>query len=118
MNPKTPERRALHEFLARHQRFLLTTHVNPDGDGIGSEVAMALWLAGRGKSVRVLNDSSMPAALPSSSQRWTNSPCGAGPSGAKPQSSKPSRRAADRLRSFRGSKRKAESGKRKAKAQH
>jgi phosphoesterase RecJ-like protein len=63
VNPRTPERRALHEFLAHHRRFLLTTHVNPDGDGIGSEVAMALWLAGHGKSVSVLNDSSLPAAF-------------------------------------------------------
>ena len=27
-----------------HQKFVLTTHVNPDGDGIGSEVALAEWL--------------------------------------------------------------------------
>jgi phosphoesterase RecJ-like protein len=56
----TRDRAALHDFLASHSKFLLTTHLNPDGDGIGSEVAMALWLRGRGKSVRVLNDSVLP----------------------------------------------------------
>jgi len=59
---QTP-RAAFHAFLARHRSFLLTTHVNPDGDGIGSEVALALWLRAQGKTVRVLNDSVVPAAF-------------------------------------------------------
>lgn len=63
MTPDAGARRALHEFLGRHRRLLLTTHVNPDGDGIGSEVAMALWRRGRGADVRVLNDSVVPAAF-------------------------------------------------------
>src|SRR6266850_2642902 len=62
MTPASPQRAALHEFLARHQRFLLTTHINPDGDGLGSEVALALWLQAQGKTVRVLNDSVVPTA--------------------------------------------------------
>jgi phosphoesterase RecJ-like protein len=57
----TPDRQAFHAFLARHRRLLLTTHINPDGDGIGSEVALALWLAGCGHDVRVLNDAVLPA---------------------------------------------------------
>jgi len=59
--PSSP-RAAFRAFLARHRKFLLTTHINPDGDGIGSEAAMALWLRAQGKSVRVLNDSIVPAA--------------------------------------------------------
>jgi phosphoesterase RecJ-like protein len=59
----TAERRALHEFIARHRTFLLTTHVNPDGDAIGSEVACARWLTSLGKTVRVLNDSVTPTAF-------------------------------------------------------
>ena len=59
----SPDRKAFHEFLARHQRFLLTTHVNPDGDGLGSEVAMALWLGAMGKSVKILNDAAVPIAF-------------------------------------------------------
>jgi phosphoesterase RecJ-like protein len=56
-------RAALHDLIARRQRFLLTTHINPDGDGLGSEVATALWLEGLGKSVRILNDSPVPPAF-------------------------------------------------------
>jgi len=63
LNPATPERAALHEFVARHERFLLTTHVNPDGDAIGSEVAFAQLLRARGKQVQVLNDSPTPRAF-------------------------------------------------------
>jgi phosphoesterase RecJ-like protein len=53
-------RRAFHEFVAKHRRLLLTTHINPDGDGLGSEVAVALWLRSMGKTVRILNDSLVP----------------------------------------------------------
>lgn len=44
-----------------HQRFVLTTHVNPDGDGLGSELALAEWLLGRGKTVSILNHSPTPS---------------------------------------------------------
>jgi phosphoesterase RecJ-like protein len=56
----TADRKAFHDFIARHKKFLLTTHINPDGDAIGSEVALALWLQGHGREVRVLNDSVLP----------------------------------------------------------
>ncbi len=63
MTPGTPDRAAFHEFISRHQRFLLTTHINPDGDGLGSEVAMALWIAANGKTTRIVNDSVLPPAF-------------------------------------------------------
>ncbi|HTM58281.1 MAG TPA: bifunctional oligoribonuclease/PAP phosphatase NrnA [Candidatus Udaeobacter sp.] len=63
MTSVSPARRALHEWIGKHQRFLLTTHVNPDGDGIGSEIAFARWLQSLGKSPRILNDSMTPAAF-------------------------------------------------------
>ena len=63
MTRVSPQRAAFHEFVARHRHFLLTTHINPDGDGLGSEVALALWLRGQGKAVHVLNDSVVPAAF-------------------------------------------------------
>jgi phosphoesterase RecJ-like protein len=63
VRPATPDRAAFHEFVARHRRFLLTTHINPDGDGLGSEAAMAMWLAAQGKETRILNDSVMPPAF-------------------------------------------------------
>lgn len=40
---------------------LLTTHVRPDGDALGSELAMADLLETRGKSVEILNASPTPA---------------------------------------------------------
>jgi phosphoesterase RecJ-like protein len=43
------------EVLGRHRRFLLTTHMRADGDGIGSELAMHRFLTRRGKEVLVLN---------------------------------------------------------------
>ena len=63
MTGRTPDRQAFHDFLARHRRFLLTTHVNPDGDGLGSEAATALWLRSAGKSAAILNDSIVPPAF-------------------------------------------------------
>jgi bifunctional oligoribonuclease and PAP phosphatase NrnA len=59
----SPDRAALHQFLARHHHLLLTTHINPDGDGLGSEVAMALWLEAAGHEVKILNDSPVPSAF-------------------------------------------------------
>lgn len=49
------------DVLLRHQTFVLTTHVSPDGDGLGSEVALAEWLADRGKQVTILNYSPTPS---------------------------------------------------------
>jgi len=60
MSRALESRQAFHEFIAKHRRLLLTTHVNPDGDGLGSEVAVAMWLRSVGKSVRILNDSLVP----------------------------------------------------------
>lgn len=42
-------------------RVALTTHVNADGDGTGSQAALAYWLATRGKHVRVVNPTPFPA---------------------------------------------------------
>lgn len=39
------------------QSFVITTHVNPDGDAIGSEVALALFLVNKGKKVTIINQS-------------------------------------------------------------
>jgi len=63
MTMPSPQRPGFHEFVKKHQRLLLTTHVNPDGDGLGSEIAMALWLEAQGKTVRILNDSPVPIAF-------------------------------------------------------
>jgi phosphoesterase RecJ-like protein len=49
------------EIVRRHQRFLLTTHIRPDGDGLGSMLALADVLQQRGKAVQNVIASSIPA---------------------------------------------------------
>lgn len=49
------------QVVERCSRFVLSTHVNPDPDAIGSELAMARFLANHGKIVAVLNHSATPA---------------------------------------------------------
>jgi phosphoesterase RecJ-like protein len=56
-----PELETLLRLLTEKKTFVLTTHVNPDGDGIGSEQALAAALRGAGKSVAVINHSPTPA---------------------------------------------------------
>lgn len=46
--------------LEQAQRVLLTTHVNADGDGTGSQTAIAAWLAGKGKTVWIVNPTPFP----------------------------------------------------------
>lgn len=48
------------ELINRHQRLILTTHVRPDGDGLGSMLALADVLERRGKSVRMVVASIIP----------------------------------------------------------
>ncbi len=49
--------------VAGARRFVLTTHINPDGDAIGSEIGMACFLRSRGKEVRVVNHDETPPFL-------------------------------------------------------
>ena len=49
--------------LERHRRFLLTTHVNPDGDAIGSEMGLARFLRSHGAEVRIVNQDPTPETL-------------------------------------------------------
>ena len=54
---------AIRQEIQRNQNFILTTHVNPDGDGLGSQVALARYLrspAGGRKTVHLLNSSPVP----------------------------------------------------------
>src|SRR5262245_42797205 len=48
------------DFVRRHQRFLLTTHVRPDGDGLGSMLALADVLDRHGKTSRLVVASVLP----------------------------------------------------------
>ena len=51
----------LSDLIATCDRFLVTTHVRPDGDALGSEVGMVGLLRQKGKDVRVVNASRTPA---------------------------------------------------------
>jgi bifunctional oligoribonuclease and PAP phosphatase NrnA len=50
----------LADLIREHDRFLVTTHVRPDGDALGSEVGLAGLLRQKGKDVRVVNSSPTP----------------------------------------------------------
>jgi phosphoesterase RecJ-like protein len=45
--------------LREHQRFAILSHVRPDGDALGSQLALALSLQQLGKEVRVWNEDGM-----------------------------------------------------------
>jgi phosphoesterase RecJ-like protein len=48
------------DLVRRHERFLLTTHISPDGDGLGSMLALADTLQAQGKTVQMTVASSLP----------------------------------------------------------
>ena len=58
----------LHSLIEQHHRCILTTHVNPDGDGLGSELALARYLQKQGKEVAIINHSVIPENF-----RWMDS---------------------------------------------
>src|SRR6266446_9451744 len=47
------------QILRDHQRFAILGHVRPDGDALGSQLALALSLQQLGKEVRVWNEDGM-----------------------------------------------------------
>ncbi len=49
--------------IGRHQRFVLSSHARPDGDSIGSQLAMAYALRALGKDVAIVNKDAAPASL-------------------------------------------------------
>jgi len=51
------------EVLRSHQSFVLLSHVRPDGDAIGSQLALGFSLLALGKSVRLINEDGLPENL-------------------------------------------------------
>jgi Exopolyphosphatase-related proteins len=51
------------DILKKHQRFLIAAHVHPEGDAIGSQLAMAHLLKQMGKTVRIVNADAVPHNL-------------------------------------------------------
>jgi phosphoesterase RecJ-like protein len=64
INPLNPEKVSeLKSLLLRKNTFLIATHLNADGDAIGSSLALALVLKKMGKSVQVVTSNDYPAFL-------------------------------------------------------
>ncbi|HBG60871.1 MAG TPA: hypothetical protein DDX37_03395 [Candidatus Omnitrophica bacterium] len=52
---------AINELIRKNKSFLVTTHVNPDPDGICSQLTFAQYLKSKGKKVFVINNEKMLA---------------------------------------------------------
>jgi phosphoesterase RecJ-like protein len=64
MNPRTnTSLAALAELFRQHQRFAVLSHYRPDGDAIGSTLAVGLALQALGKDVVMLNEDGVPSTL-------------------------------------------------------
>ncbi|MCF7808561.1 MAG: DHH family phosphoesterase [Candidatus Marinimicrobia bacterium] len=53
----------LQAVLADYDTFVFSTHVEPDADGLGSELALARYLTNQGKTVHILNPSDIRGNL-------------------------------------------------------
>ncbi len=60
MSLNLPDARRLHELIAGARRILLVTHVAPDGDAIGSLLAMGWLLRAQGKSLTLACEDPVP----------------------------------------------------------
>jgi phosphoesterase RecJ-like protein len=58
-----PEVRQIVDAIKRRQRFVLSSHSRPDGDSIGSQLAMAYALRALGKDVTVVNSDAAAGPL-------------------------------------------------------
>ena len=58
-----PEVGAIVEAIRARQRFVIASHARPDGDAIGSQMAMAYALRELGKDVVIVNADAAPATL-------------------------------------------------------
>ena len=68
MTYKTPDSRieaidAVLAALRNKETAVLTTHVNADGDGCGSEVALAAWLRALGTEAYIVNPTPVPQSF-------------------------------------------------------
>lgn len=65
--PQSKQIKKVIEFIEKHDHFVLTTHINSDADGIGSEIGFAGLLKKLGKKVEIINNE-----LPQSSLAFLN----------------------------------------------
>src|SRR5262245_45461693 len=59
----TPELDRIVDAIRTRERFVLSSHTRPDGDSIGSQLALAYALEALGKSVRVVDKDPAPSPL-------------------------------------------------------
>jgi len=59
----TAVRALIAEEIRKRRRFVLSSHVRPDGDAIGSQLAMAFALREMGKQVRIVNHDAPPPPM-------------------------------------------------------
>ncbi len=57
------EMKAVMEAIRGHRRFLVSSHVNPEGDALGSALALASLLKRLGKRATIANDGGIPKAF-------------------------------------------------------
>jgi phosphoesterase RecJ-like protein len=58
--PKTDSFQDVAKLVKAHNSFLITTHVNPDGDGLGAQSALFCALRKLGKKVQIMNHDPLP----------------------------------------------------------
>jgi phosphoesterase RecJ-like protein len=63
--PNAPEIARIVEAIRARQRFVISSHSRPDGDAIGSQLAMAYALRSMGKEVELINSDAAPPPLAS-----------------------------------------------------
>src|SRR5437763_8238648 len=59
----SPEVQQIVDAIRARQRFVLSSHSRPDGDSIGSQLAMAYALRALGKDVTLINGDGAPPPL-------------------------------------------------------
>jgi phosphoesterase RecJ-like protein len=58
-----PDHRAFTGLTERGRLYVLVTHVNPDGDAVGSQVGLGRYLQSLGREVRIVNQDATPREL-------------------------------------------------------
>jgi len=49
--------------ISKYDRFVIMSHVRPDGDAIGSQIALGFSLMAMGKEVHLINEDGVPESL-------------------------------------------------------
>jgi phosphoesterase RecJ-like protein len=63
MTTTAPELQRITEAIGTRRRFVVSSHSRPDGDSIGSQLAMAYALRALGKEARVVNKDPAPSSI-------------------------------------------------------